>query len=144
MIIHSTVWIWIPLTISIIKNIRSIICAPPIIVLIRSAWPGQSTNVNCKYLAYVYFSNRNGTYVKNAENPRSIVIPLYWDWGFLSRDAVDITELNILHIDVFPLSTCPNTPILILLQLEGLIWANYYLGMLNSYFYILWFYKVIL
>lgn len=42
---HSTVWIWIPFTLSITKMTVSIIEAPEIIVLISEACPGQSTKV---------------------------------------------------------------------------------------------------
>ena len=38
----------------------------------------------------------------NAENPRSRVIPLSFDYGFLSKLAVDATVLNALQRDVFP------------------------------------------
>jgi len=50
-------------------------------------------------------SNRVGTPVKKAEKPRSNVIPLYCDCGFLSRLAVDVISLSILQIDVLPEST---------------------------------------
>ena len=53
MIMHSAVWACIPFVISMIKNIRSMIWAPPIIVLIKDACPGQSTRVNCKYYYFI-------------------------------------------------------------------------------------------
>lgn len=43
---HSAVYVYIPFVTSITRNIKSIIYAPPIIVFINDAWPGQSTNVN--------------------------------------------------------------------------------------------------
>ena len=46
---HSAVYVYIPLLISMTRNIMSIILAPPIIVLISEACPGQSTSVNWKY-----------------------------------------------------------------------------------------------
>lgn len=46
------------------------------------------------------------------EKPRSSVIPLSRDCGFLSKAAVDAVLLNALASDVFPLSTCPSTPML--------------------------------
>ena len=90
MIMHYAVWVWMPLVISTTKSIMSIICAPPIIVFNSDPWPGQSTRVNCKYCSFVLVWNFYGIWVKKAENPKSRVIPLYWDWGFLSNDAVDV------------------------------------------------------
>lgn len=90
MIMHSAVWAWIPLVISRIKNIMSMIWAPPMMVFIKEACPGQSTNVNWKYYYLIYLSNLVGTLVKKAEKPRSSVIPLSWDCGFLSRLAVEV------------------------------------------------------
>ena len=46
----------------------------------------------------------------NAENPKSKVIPLSFDYGFLSKLAVDATVLNDLQRDVLPESMCPKTP----------------------------------
>jgi hypothetical protein len=64
------------------------IWAPPMMVLRSEPWPGQSTRVNCRYSSLaLYFS---GILVRKAEKPRSRVMPLSWDWGFLSRDAVDV------------------------------------------------------
>lgn len=100
----------------------------------RDACPGQSTKVNCKYYYFTSLSNLVGTLVKNAEKPRSRVIPLSWDWGFLSRLAVDVTSLRILQRDVFPESTCPKTPILILRHLAGWIRDIYSLVKSRSYF----------
>mmetsp|Transcript_16263 Transcript_16263/g.65704 ORF Transcript_16263/g.65704 Transcript_16263/m.65704 type:complete len:243 (-) Transcript_16263:311-1039(-) len=44
---HSAVCVWMPLTQSTTRTIMSIICAPPMIVRISDACPGQSTSVNC-------------------------------------------------------------------------------------------------
>lgn len=87
---HSAVWAWMPFATSMIKNIISMIWAPPIIVFIKEACPGQSTNVNWKNYYFMILSNLIGTLVKNAENPRSRVIPLSCDCGFLSRLAVEV------------------------------------------------------
>lgn len=97
----------------------SMICAPPMIVLISDAWPGQSTRVNCSLsypepaapracvgpslaacrLAYGQQGgdlplSRSGTCVMNAENPRSMVIPFAWLCGLLSSAAVDSSSLS--------------------------------------------------
>lgn len=121
MITHSAVWACIPLVTSMIRNMMSIIWAPPMIVLIREACPGQSTSVNCKYSSLICWSNLVGTLVKKAEKPRSRVIPLYWDCGFLSRLAVEVISLRILQMEVLPESTCPSTPTLIFTHLLGWI-----------------------
>ena len=60
---------------------KSIIEAPPIIVFIRLAWPGQSTKVNWIYSDPFNFSlcfslNQSGIFTTKAENPKSSVIPL--------------------------------------------------------------------
>ena len=114
----------------------SIIWAPPIIVLIKEAWPGQSTKVNCKYCYFSYPSNLVGTLVKKAEKPRSRVIPLYCDWGFLSKLAVEVTSLRMRHSDVFPESTWPRTPTLMLRHLLGWIEVNSSLSISSRSFYI--------
>ena len=44
---HSAVWVWMPLVQSTTRTIRSMIWAPPMMVLMREAWPGQSTRVTC-------------------------------------------------------------------------------------------------
>lgn len=137
MMMHSAVWAWIPLVTSIIKNMRSIIWAPPIMVRIKDAWPGQSTSVNWRYYSLIYLSNLVGTRVKKAENPRSRVIPRSCDWGFLSRLAVEVTALSMRHIDVFPESTCPRKPMLMLRHLLGWIVETYSLVISSSYFSIL-------
>lgn len=53
------------------------IWAPPIIVLIKDAWPGQSTRVNWKYFYFTLVYNYSDTRVINEEKPKSKVIPLY-------------------------------------------------------------------
>ena len=71
------------------KNIISMICAPPIIVRIKEACPGQSTKVNWRYSSLTL--KRVGVREKKAEKPKSRVIPLSCDCGFLSRLAVEVT-----------------------------------------------------
>lgn len=134
-IMHSAVWVWIPLLMSTTKNMRSMIWAPPIIVLIKDAWPGQSTRVNWKYFYFTLVYNYSDTRVINEEKPKSKVIPLYWDWGLLSKLAVDATCVNTLQIDVLPESTWPKTPTLIFMQSFGLMAANYSLSISNNYLY---------
>ena len=119
MIIHSAVCAWIPFVISITRNIISMIWAPPIMVLIKDACPGQSTKVNCRYYSLISPSNLIGTLVKKAEKPKSRVMPLSWDCGFLSRLAVDVISLSIRQSDVFPESTWPRTPMLMLTHFCG-------------------------
>jgi len=86
---HYAVWAWIPLVKSMTKNIISMICAPPIIVRIKEACPGQSTKVNWRYSSLTL--KRVGVREKKAEKPKSRVIPLSCDCGFLSRLAVEVT-----------------------------------------------------
>mmetsp|Transcript_38449 Transcript_38449/g.83529 ORF Transcript_38449/g.83529 Transcript_38449/m.83529 type:complete len:256 (+) Transcript_38449:1815-2582(+) len=45
MTMHSAVWVWMPLLASMTRRTMSIIWAPPMMVRIREAWPGQSTRV---------------------------------------------------------------------------------------------------
>lgn len=79
-------------------------CSPPMIVRMRLACPGQSTNVNCS----CSFPDSKRT----ALNPRSNVIPRSTDCGFLSKAAVLAMELSARASVVFPLSTCPRRPTL--------------------------------
>lgn len=85
------------------------------IVRIREACPGQSTNVNCR-LSYCCWPpesrRRSGRSTVKEEKPRSSVIPLSRDCGFLSKAAVEAVLLSALASEVFPLSTCPSTPTL--------------------------------
>ena len=131
---HSAVWACIPLVISMIRNMISMICAPPMMVRMSDACPGQSTKVNWRYSYLIYLSNLVGTLVKNAEKPRSRVIPLYWDCGFLSRLAVDVTSLKILQMEVFPESTWPSTPMLMFKHFDGWIVDIYYFVRSSSSF----------
>jgi hypothetical protein len=48
-----------------------------------------------------------------AEKPRSRVMPLSYDYGFLSNPAVDAIVLRLLQRLVLPESICPSTPIFI-------------------------------
>lgn len=89
-IMHSAVWVWIPFVMSMTKSMMSMIWAPPMIVLSSDPWPGQSTSVNWRYYYLTLVANFYGIRVRNAENPKSRVIPRYWDWGFLSREAVEV------------------------------------------------------
>lgn len=50
------------------------ICAPPMMVLIKDACPGQSTRVNCSS-SHCSPRKLSGTLVVNEEKPRSSVIP---------------------------------------------------------------------
>jgi hypothetical protein len=44
---HSAVCVWMPRMTSITSSIMSMICAPPMMVRISEAWPGQSMRVYC-------------------------------------------------------------------------------------------------
>lgn len=134
-IMHSAVWVWIPLLMSITKNMRSIICAPPMIVRMSEAWPGQSTRVNWKYFYLTFVSSSSETLVTKDENPKSRVMPLSLDWGLLSRLAVDATWVKTRHIDVLPESTCPSTPTFIFIHSLGLMAFSYYFYSSNSSLY---------
>lgn len=68
------------------------------------------------------------------EKPKSRVIPLSFDCGLLSRLAVDATWVRTRQIDVFPESTCPNTPTLIFKQSDGFIVASYSASISSNYF----------
>lgn len=94
------------------------------IVRIREACPGQSTRVNCRlsYCCWPPLSRRwSGRPTVNEEKPRSSVIPLSRDCGFLSKAAVDAVLLSALASEVFPLSTCPSTPTL---KFNVLVWLS--------------------
>lgn len=104
------------------KHVES---SPPMIVRIREACPGQSTKVNCR-LSYCCcwppLSRRwSGRSTVKEEKPRSSVIPLSRDCGFLSKAAVEAVLLSALASDVFPLSTCPSTPTL---KFNVLMWLS--------------------
>lgn len=100
------------------KNIKSMIWAPPIIVRINEPCPGQSTKVNWRYFSLICYK-WIGTLVKNDENPKSKVIPLYFDWGLLSRLAVEAISVKTRQIEVLPESTWPRTPTLMLTHSVG-------------------------
>lgn len=117
--------------------------SPPIIVRMREACPGQSTRVNCR-LSYCFCpppSRRwSGRSTVKEEKPRSSVIPLSRDWGFLSKAAVDAVLLSALASDVFPLSTCPSTPtlkfsVLTWLSAESAILTHYVLCTVRRFLY---------
>mmetsp|Transcript_103813 Transcript_103813/g.211863 ORF Transcript_103813/g.211863 Transcript_103813/m.211863 type:complete len:220 (-) Transcript_103813:613-1272(-) len=97
---HSVVWACHPLYASTTSRTTSMICAPPMMVRIRDAWPGQSTSVICRYLGVVEAAaaawfvaslvvvpalfccsscslNRSGKSIKKHENPKSSVIPFF-------------------------------------------------------------------
>eukprot|EP00965_Chrysotila_dentata_P201459 6180575-Pleurochrysis_carterae.AAC.1 len=90
---HSAVCVWMPLETSTTSTIMSMICAPPMIVRISEAWPGQSTSV---IWSRSYGSERkcSGSCVVNEEKPRSSVIPRSLLCGFLSNAAVEAEVLR--------------------------------------------------
>lgn len=135
-IIHSAVCVCIPLLTSMTNNIISMIWAPPIIVLISDACPGQSTSVNWRYLLGSWCSIGWGMRVKKEEKPRSRVIPRSLDWGLLSREAVEATWVSTRQMEVLPESTCPSTPTLMFRQSGGLMLVSSSGEMSKSYFYI--------
>jgi hypothetical protein len=67
---------WIPFVTSTTRIMRSMIWAPPMIVRMSEAWPGQSTRVNCSSSAYTLPTKRGGSGTVNDEKPKSRVIPL--------------------------------------------------------------------
>ena len=83
---------------------------PPIIVRIKDAWPGQSTKVSCNFCSKQDFFKCSGMSTTSELKPRSIEIPLSWDWGFLSKLAVLAVVLRAFASEVLPLSTCPKIP----------------------------------
>mmetsp|Transcript_25202 Transcript_25202/g.47626 ORF Transcript_25202/g.47626 Transcript_25202/m.47626 type:complete len:202 (+) Transcript_25202:1201-1806(+) len=108
---HSAVCVWMPFVTSTTSIIMSIICAPPMIVRIREACPGQSTRVNCRFScppmpSFIW----SGVGTVNAENPRSRVMPRSALCGCLSRAAVDSWVDRARTSEVFPESMCPSTP----------------------------------
>lgn len=88
--------------------------SPPMMVLMREAWPGQSTRVNWRlsYCCPPPSCRGSGKSTVKEEKPRSSVMPRSRDCGFLSNAAVEAVLLSALASDVFPLSTCPSTPTL--------------------------------
>lgn len=106
------------------RLVQEICNSPPIIVRMSEACPGQSTRVNCR-LSYCFWPPLSRTWSGRStvkeEKPRSSVIPLSRDWGFLSKAAVDAVLLSALASEVFPLSTCPSTPTL---KFNVLMWLS--------------------
>lgn len=76
---HSAVYVCTNFCASTTSIIMSMILAPPIIVFMREAWPGQSTRVN--YMKSresgieCLSRNQEGMRMMKAEKPRSRVIP---------------------------------------------------------------------
>mmetsp|Transcript_10918 Transcript_10918/g.32592 ORF Transcript_10918/g.32592 Transcript_10918/m.32592 type:complete len:334 (+) Transcript_10918:1136-2137(+) len=113
---HSAVCVWMPLFASTTRTIRSMICAPPMMVRMSDAWPGQSTSVywstaSSNPAAQAALSC-SGTGTRKLLKPRSSVMPRAWDCGALSREAVESVVESALTSDVLPLSTCPMMPML--------------------------------
>lgn len=77
-----------PLVMSMISIMISMIWAPPIMVLIKEACPGQSTRVTCSW-SHFKACKRGGTSAVKEEKPRSSVMPRSLLCGCLSRAAVD-------------------------------------------------------
>ena len=78
---HSAVWVCIPLVTSTTSIIRLIICAPPMIVLISEAWPGQSTRVIWSWSKPCSLMWGGAGRLKEL-NPRSRVIPRAFDSNY--------------------------------------------------------------
>mmetsp|Transcript_30394 Transcript_30394/g.65634 ORF Transcript_30394/g.65634 Transcript_30394/m.65634 type:complete len:371 (-) Transcript_30394:510-1622(-) len=175
---HSAVWVCMPFVASTTRRTMSMIWAPPMMVRMREAWPGQSTSVTWRR-SYLFCSlvvdvsccglgllflfllsllldlmlllplslflellllplllelpllfpparpspppllppSRTSALVKcsgngnkNAENPKSKVIPLARLCLLLSNAAVLSTLLRVLTKEVLPVSTWPRTP----------------------------------
>lgn len=84
---HNTC-VWMPRVTSTTNSIILMICAPPMIVLISDAWPGQSTKVTCSS-SYGRCCRWSGIGIAKEENPRSSVMPLSLLCGCLSIAAVE-------------------------------------------------------
>ena len=108
---HSAVCVWMPLFTSTTSIMTSMICAPPRTVLIRLAWPGQSTSVNW-ISSYGRCFRFSGTGAVKEEKPRSSVMPRSVLWGCLSSDAVEKCVDNARARLVLPLSMWPRMPTL--------------------------------
>mmetsp|Transcript_25297 Transcript_25297/g.84794 ORF Transcript_25297/g.84794 Transcript_25297/m.84794 type:complete len:303 (-) Transcript_25297:116-1024(-) len=103
---HSAVCVWMPLVRSMTRIIMSMICAPPMTVRMRDAWPGQSTSVNWRWLySGLCRAMCSGTSARKAEKPRSSVMPRSLLCGCLSKLAVEPMVLNARARLVLPLST---------------------------------------
>ena len=82
------------------------------IVLIRDAWPGQSTKVYWTFSMEIFCEISAGASTWKEEKPRSRVMPRSLLCGFLSKLAVLATVLRAFDKLVLPLSTWPRTPTL--------------------------------
>jgi hypothetical protein len=102
-----------PLVTSTTSSIRSMICAPPMMVRMSEAWPGQSTNVTCTASKGAP-ARCGGSGALKEEKPRSSVMPRAALCGCLSSAAVDSVVLSARARLVLPLSTCPRMPTLTL------------------------------
>mmetsp|Transcript_42690 Transcript_42690/g.71239 ORF Transcript_42690/g.71239 Transcript_42690/m.71239 type:complete len:370 (+) Transcript_42690:70-1179(+) len=107
---HSAVCVWMPLVTSTTSIIRSMICAPPMMVRMSDACPGQSTSVNWRKSLFSDAFKSSGVGTVKPENPKSSVIPRSALCGCLSSEAVDSIVLSARARLVFPLSTCPRMP----------------------------------
>jgi hypothetical protein len=85
------------------------ICAPPMMVRMRLACPGQSTSVTCTPSNGAP-SRRAGSGAVKEEKPRSSVIPRSTLCGCLSSAAVESVVLSARAHDVLPLSMWPRMP----------------------------------
>jgi len=88
---------------SMTRTMISIICAPPIIVRIKDACPGQSTIENCM-VSKPLDARCSGVENFAMEKPRSSVIPRSWLCGCLSNPAVERCELNTLAVPLAELN----------------------------------------
>ena len=84
-----------PFVMSITSIMVSMIWAPPMMVRISEAWPGQSTSVNCS-LSYGSSARCSGMSSCSDEKPRSKVMPRSLLSALLSNDAVEATVLSVL------------------------------------------------
>lgn len=81
---------------------------PPMMVRMREACPGQSTNVNCSSPGPG--PSCGGSAVRRQEKPRSSVMPRARLCGARSKAAVEPVVLSARARAVLPLSMWPNTP----------------------------------
>ena len=94
-------------------------CAPPMIVRMSEAWPGQSTRVICIAPASSWPTSCSGNSVTNDEKPRSSVIPRSLLCGCLSKHAVEPMVESARERLVFPESTWPRMPTLMFSVFAG-------------------------
>ncbi len=78
-----------PFVTSMTSIIRSMIWAPPMMVRMREACPGQSTRVNWRFWRGKLPVSRSGIGTEKDEKPKSKVMPLSLLCGCLSSAAVD-------------------------------------------------------